>query len=153
MPGKKTVVWSGKINLGNYESLGFEVSGEVETPDEAMDLALFEAGQLIGLANRAAPTTAEALRAYVARVFGVQEEELPKSPRKEDPAIYESKASAAKTVPAASPAPAPAPAKPAAPVVATCEKCGVGVTESVKKMSQLFASKTLCKKCLDGGVF
>ena len=175
MPGKKTIVWSGKINLGNYESLGFEVSGEVETPDEALDLALFEAGQLIGLANRANPATAEALRSYVARVFGVREEAFQKGPKKEDPAIYESKPApstpAAATLnqvsplpermpapTAAAPAtPAPAPAapaaKPAAPAVATCSKCGAGVTESQKKMSQLFASKTLCKKCLDGGAF
>jgi len=126
MAGKKTIVWSGKINLGNYESLGFEVSGEVETPDEAMDLALFEAGQLIGLANRANPATAEALRAYVARVFGVQAEDLPAGPKKEDPSIYESKPRPAPSTPAAAtlnqvsplpermPAPAAAPATPVA---------------------------------------
>jgi len=84
----------------------------------------------------------------------VREEAFQKGPRREDPAIYESKpvpSTPATPVPAAPPAPAPAPAKPAAPTVATCEKCGEGVTESQRKMSQLFASKTLCKKCLDGG--
>lgn len=53
--------------------------------------------------------------------------------------------------------PAPAaqaqPAKPASnfskEIAGKCEDCGTDVTTSEKKMSQLFASKTLCKKCLD----
>ena len=181
MAGKKTVTWSVKVNLGNYESLGLEVSGEVETADESMDLAGFMAGQLLGL--DAEPVTAEAIQKLVSRTFGIRVEDLPKGPRKEDPSIYESKPRPAPSTPAAAtlnqvsplpermpaptpaaapatPAPAPAapaakpvPAAPAKPAVATCSKCGAGVTESQKKMSQLFASKTLCKKCLDGGAF
>ena len=48
-------------------------------------------------------------------------------------------------------APAPKPAEPAGEV---CEGCGGAVTKSQAKLSQMFMSKTLCKKCMDqtGGV-
>ena len=154
MPGVKSVILAGTINLENYENFRFEFAGEVDQPADVMKQAEFSASCLLGLANSADPATGQKIRNYVARVFGVREEAFQKGPRREDPAIYESKpvpSTPATPVPAAPPAPAPAPAKPAAPTVATCEKCGEGVTESQRKMSQLFASKTLCKKCLDGG--
>jgi len=204
MPGVKSVILAGTINLENYENFRFEFAGEVDQPADVMKQAEFSASCLLGLANSADPVTGQKIRGYVARVFGVREEAFQKGPKKEDPAIYESKpvpstpakdtsteavsrqqhadklmadlsrlqadhntrVAASKPVavqtpavtlnqvsplPARMPAPAVPPAKPAAPTVATCEKCGEGVTESMKKMSQLFASKTLCKKCLDGG--
>ncbi len=44
----------------------------------------------------------------------------------------------------------PAPAKPAAaPAGDVCEVCGAEVTKSQAKLSQLFMSKTLCKKCME----
>lgn len=38
---------------------------------------------------------------------------------------------------------------PAAPAEDVCEICGAGVTKSQAKLSQLFMSKTLCKKCME----
>ncbi|MDI6720406.1 MAG: hypothetical protein QMD46_12420 [Methanomicrobiales archaeon] len=35
------------------------------------------------------------------------------------------------------------------PTVDTCQNCQAGVTAGQQKISQLFAGKTLCKKCLD----
>ncbi|KLK89294.1 hypothetical protein SZ63_02375 [Methanoculleus sediminis] len=44
----------------------------------------------------------------------------------------------------------PAPAKPSgAPAEDVCEVCGAEVTKSQAKLSQLFMSKTLCKKCME----
>jgi hypothetical protein len=46
--------------------------------------------------------------------------------------------------------PQPEPAKPpAAPSEDVCEMCGAEVTKSQAKLSQLFMSKTLCKKCME----
>jgi Predicted membrane protein len=50
----------------------------------------------------------------------------------------------------APPAQEPVAAKPpAAPGEDVCEMCGAGVTKSQAKLSQLFMSKTLCKKCME----
>ncbi|PKL62135.1 MAG: hypothetical protein CVV31_07785 [Methanomicrobiales archaeon HGW-Methanomicrobiales-2] len=50
----------------------------------------------------------------------------------------------------APPAQEPVAAKPpAAPGEEVCEMCGAGVTKSQAKLSQLFMSKTLCKKCME----
>jgi hypothetical protein len=38
---------------------------------------------------------------------------------------------------------------PAAPAEDVCEICGAGVTKSQAKLSKLFMSKTLCKKCME----
>lgn len=38
---------------------------------------------------------------------------------------------------------------PAAPAEDVCEICGAAVTKSQAKLSQLFMSKTLCKKCME----
>ncbi|MDN7012335.1 hypothetical protein FGW20_04620 [Methanoculleus sp. FWC-SCC3] len=44
----------------------------------------------------------------------------------------------------------PTPAKPSgAPAEDVCEVCGAGVSKSQAKLSQLFMSKTLCKKCME----
>jgi len=49
-----------------------------------------------------------------------------------------------------SPAQEPVAARPpAAPGEDICEMCGAGVTKSQAKLSQLFMSKTLCKKCME----
>ena len=50
----------------------------------------------------------------------------------------------------APPQQAPAPEKPSSPGAADiCEACGAEVTKSQAKLSQLFMSKTLCKKCME----
>lgn len=50
----------------------------------------------------------------------------------------------------APPQPEPTEAKPpAAPAEDVCEMCGAEVTKSQAKLSQLFMSKTLCKKCME----
>jgi hypothetical protein len=97
MTGKKSVAWSAIINLGNEESLGLVVTGEAETPDEGQEVALYAAGQLIGMADRADKSTGDMIRAYVRRVFSAAPPAptTPKpapevrEPRKEDPSIYD----------------------------------------------------------------
>lgn len=55
----------------------------------------------------------------------------------------EPEASAPAGGPTAPPIPKPAPAD------GVCEKCGAPVTKSQEKLSKLFLSKTLCKKCME----
>jgi len=155
MARQRSVVLAGTVSLENYENFRFEFAGEVETQDDAMDQAVFAAQCLLSMAARADPATGQAIRDYVGRVFGLRIEPSQGAPRQVDPAIYESKAPKApylppKEAPPAPEAPAsPAPAKPAAPLTAKCERCGAGITASQAKLSQLFMSKTLCKKCME----
>lgn len=53
-------------------------------------------------------------------------------------------------VPEPEPAPEPAASKPTAvPADDVCEVCGSEVTKSQAKLSRLFMSRTLCKKCME----
>ncbi|MCM2465659.1 hypothetical protein [Methanoculleus oceani] len=82
------------------------------------------------------------------------ERAIPAAPEHpEPPRIPEPPAKPLEAVPAqpeAAPEQAPVAAKPpAAPGEDVCEMCGAEVTKSQAKLSQLFMSKTLCKKCME----
>jgi hypothetical protein len=72
---------------------------------------------------------------------------VPQPPVKlEEKAPTEPEAAAEQAPPAQEPVAAKPPAAPGEEV---CEMCGAGVTKSQAKLSQLFMSKTLCKKCME----
>lgn len=184
MTSSKSISWSALVNVGNNESIALTVSGEAANPDEARDIFAFAIGQLIGVANSADEATASLIRAYVSRLVQTEEarpveQDAPApTPKKEAwaPKITKSSYDAMQTakqdtVPAPRPsaeeqaaaavaqcikppatAPDPAPSAPQSGVV--CVNCGAAVSASQAKLSQLFQSKTLCKKCMDqnGGV-
>ncbi len=89
----------------------------------------------------------------------VIEAAIPSAPEHpEPPRIPEPPAKPEEKVPAqpeaapeqAPPVQAPVAAKPSvAPGEDVCEMCGAEVTKSQAKLSQLFMSKTLCKKCME----
>ena len=145
MTSTKSVSWSALVNVGNNESLALTVSGEAATPDEARDIFAFACGQLLGVANSADETTAALIRAYVSRLVQIEEAR----PVEQD------------AVPAAAPSAEEQAAAAVARVVKppeaanvptsedVCEKCGAPVPKSQAKLSQLFMSKTLCKKCME----
>lgn len=63
--------------------------------------------------------------------------------------ISEPPAGPTKTPPAETPVPKPAAKAPApTPTGAVCEDCGVSVSAAEERASRLFASRTLCKRCL-----
>lgn len=72
MTSKKIVTWKVQVNLGNDEYIELVVTGEAETADDGQGVAVYTAGQLLGIANTADKATAEMIRAYVGRVFGPQ---------------------------------------------------------------------------------
>lgn len=175
MPAKKTLTIGITVNLDNYENLRLELSGEVESDEDADELAGFLDATLSRL-GRGDEATAERVDAYRRRVFSMkpekkiaeddaqtvltpaEEEKVPEehaaAPQgvKEEPEIAPA-APAPAPEPAAKPQPAPAPEppakKPAATAVDVCEECGAAVTKTQKQMSQLFLNKTLCKACMD----
>ena len=177
MTGKKSVAWSVVVNIGNNESIALTVTGEAANPDEARDIFAFACGQLLGVANSADEATAPLIRAYVSRLVQTEEarpveQDAPApTPKKApwEPKITKSSHDARQANEAAkhdaAPAPRPSAAEQAAAAVArvvkppapaktsaaedVCEKCGAPVPKSQAKLSQLFQSKTLCKKCME----
>jgi len=174
MTSSKSVSWSALVNIGNNESIALTVSGEAANPDEARDIFAFACGQLLGVANSADEATAPLIRAYVSRLVQTEEarpvEQDAPAPTSEkeawEPKITKSSYDARQTakqdaVPATPPSAEeqaaaavarvvkpPAPAKTSA-AEDVCEKCGAPVPKSQAKLSQLFQSKTLCKKCME----
>lgn len=177
MTGKKSVAWSVVVNIGNNESIALTVTGEAANPDEARDIFAFACGQLLGVANSADEATAPLIRAYVSRLVQTEEarpveQDAPAPvPKKEawEPKITKSSYDAMQANAAAKqdavPATPPSAEEQAAEAVArvvkppapaetpaaedVCEKCGAPVPKSQAKLSQLFQSKTLCKKCME----
>lgn len=175
MTSSKSVSWSALINIGNNESLALTVSSEAATPDEARDIFAFACGQLLGIANSADETTAPLIRAYVSRLVQTEEarpveQDAPAPvPKKEawEPKITKSSYDARQTAKQdAAPATPPSAAEQTAAAVAQCikpptaapepapkdggercEVCGGAVPPQQAKLSQLFMSRTLCKKC------
>ena len=170
----KSVSWSALVNIGNNESLALTVSGEAANPDEARDIFAFAIGQLLGVANSADEATAPLIRAYVSRLVQTEEarpveQDAPApTPKKEprEPKITKASYDARQTAKQdAVPATPPSAEEQAAAAVArvvkppeaanaptsenVCEKCGEAVSASQAKLSQLFQSKTLCKKCME----
>jgi len=176
MTAPKTVSWSALVNVGNNESLALTVSGEAATPDEARGIFAFACGQLLGVANSADETTAPLIRAYVSRLVQTEEarpveREAPAPVPKKGTwvpkitkASYDARQANAAAKQDAVPATPPSAEEQAAEAVARvvklsapvqkqvesfgiCDKCGEAVPKSQVKLSQLFMSKTLCKKC------
>ena len=175
MTSPKSVSWSALVNVGNNESIALTVSGEAANPDEARDIFAFACGQLLGVANSADEDTAPMIRAYVSRLVQTEEarpvvQEAPApAPKKEpwEPKItkpsYDARQANAAAKQDTVPAPRPSAEEQAAAAVAQvvkppaaakapetfglCEKCGEAVPPQQAKLSQLFMSKTLCKKC------
>ena len=153
----------GTVNLGNYESLRFELRGSVR--DQAELEALVAAfGTTLGTLGRGDTQTAAAVDSYVRRVIGAGPAPEPGTPPANTstpapaPAAPAAPTTKAPHVPSSPSAPAAAPpkaaAKPAAKHVIggeyVCEVCGTQITGSELTTSKLFASRTLCKPCLDG---
>ena len=161
MTSSKSVSWSALVNIGNNESIALTVSGEAANPDEARDIFAFACGQLLGVANSADEATAPLIRAYVSRLVQteearpVEQDAVPATP----PSAEEQAAAAvAQCIKPPATAPDPAPSAPPTPEASVsgapksgevCANCGAAVSASQAKLSQLFQSKTLCKKCME----
>ncbi|MBP1928440.1 hypothetical protein J2741_000987 [Methanolinea mesophila] len=170
MGTRKNLTVGVTVNLEHYENLRLEVSGEVASEEDAKDLVAY-LDRILGTLGRGDPETAKRVDSYRERVFfreGPAVDEpvecqigvcaLPKEIVQEVmeagpvPEKVPAKESAALTKGPAEEKPSlTAPAKVSAASESagvTCEECGVGVTPAEQKMSQLFTSRTLCRKCM-----
>lgn len=137
----------GTINLGNYESLRVEVSNDNAdgSPEDQARLVAILDDFLAGL-GRTDPVTAGQIDAWRRRVLTREETPAP-VPEPETPAAPPAEAKPERSVEREEKAEKPA-EKPAA--VFTCCECGAAVDKKQHDLSQLFTSKTLCKKCMEG---
>jgi len=146
----KNALIAGTINLGNYDNFRFEFGAEIASSEDYLELVRFAAGSLIGQFRNADENTQTIIRAYVARLCSIEEEDVPclGTPAPETPAP--------ETPPVTTPEPVPQPPKPAPapptlkPGEEVCEECGGIVPAQQAKLSKLFQNKALCKSCLDG---
>ncbi|MDI6877519.1 MAG: hypothetical protein QMC96_12205 [Methanomicrobiales archaeon] len=168
----KELVLGLTVNLENYENLRFDYRADIETPEDAVEVAALAASSLLAIAAGAKdPHVQETIRKKVAGLFGISEGQLEKkfqpkdvTPEQIDTAtanIPPKKKAVVKDGPIhgmetkmAAPAPKPdngngKKAPELGPAVAQCENCQAGVTAGQKTISQLFAGKTLCKECLN----
>jgi hypothetical protein len=170
MGTRKNLTVGVTVNLEHYENLRLEVSGEVEGDEDASDLIDY-LDRILGTLGRGNPETAKRVDSYRERVFfrhpaetpgavecqggvcalpkGIIEEVMEKSlVRQKTEPVH---AGTAPKSPAAEPCPEPAaaaaPGDQASPAM-TCEECGVPVSPAEQKMSQLFTSRVLCRKCM-----
>jgi hypothetical protein len=154
MSGQKTLTIGVTVNLEHYENLRLEVSGEVDSPEDAENLSRF-LDTILGSFGKNDPATAERVNSYRRRVFpgaagavaGVSGSlEIPPPPTRDSPEQRQVTGPVAPGIPLVS-AEAPSMAPAAVPAV-TCESCGAPVSPAEQKMSQLFASRTLCRVCM-----
>ena len=170
MGTRKNLTVGVTVNLEHYENLRLEVSGEVESDEDARDLIDY-LDSILGTLGRGNPETAKRVDSYRERVFFMHPAEIPETvecqggvcalpkeiieevmekppvPQKTEPeqAVTGLKSPAAEQSPG--PLAAAAPVDQASPAV-TCEECGVHVSPAEQKMSQLFTSRVLCRKCM-----
>ena len=145
----KSATIGGTINLGNYDNFRFEFGAEIASSEDYLELVRFAAGSLIGQFRNADENTQTIIRAYVARLCSIEEEDVPclGTPAPETPAP--------ETPPVTTPEPVPQPPKPAPapptlkPGEEVCEECGGIVPAQQAKLSKLFQNKALCKKCME----
>lgn len=166
MSGPKTLTVGITVNLEHYENLRLEVSGEVVTHEDALNLArfLYEELEKYGVGD---PATRERIENFQKRVFPPVSTK-PDTYTKECtagvcplPGSVDSLVDAGPVTPARTLA-TPEPVMneqssvltmtesgiEAEGTVITCEDCGVAVNPAEQKMSMLFTNRTLCRKCL-----
>jgi len=151
---QKTLTIGVTVNLEHYENLRLEVSGDVNSPEDAENLSRF-LDTILGCFGRNDPATAERVNSYRRRVFpgsagdvpGVSGSlEIPPQPTLKSPEQRPETGPVAPEISLDS-AEGPLIVQEAVPAV-TCESCGTPVSPAEQKMSQLFASRTLCRICM-----
>lgn len=161
MGARKNLTIGVTVNLEHYENLRLELSGEVESDEDAENLARF-LNDLLGKFGQQDPATAERVNSYRKRVFPTSgKDDIPAEALRDGicgPPVkagdtrsgYHKKLEAERSDSielTEAPRSASPPAAPAAGTL-TCEVCGTTVSSAEQKMSQLFTSRTLCRACL-----
>lgn len=153
MEGQRTLAIGITVNLENYENLRLEVNGPVQNEGDADELISF-LDSVLQKFGQGDPATKERVEAFRRRILPrgpergkretvVAQIQVNGGPAERPPAV------AQQVPPQPVNADKPSPANAGeAEGVPRCEECGVPVKPAEQKMSMLFASRTLCRKCL-----
>ncbi len=154
MEGQRTLSIGITVNLENYENLRLEVSGPVQDEGDAEELARF-LDTVLQKFGQGDPSSRERVEAFRRRVLPAGSP----APVAEEKATRMGESSSLQAEPEkpVTQVTLPRQEEPAKPAVAetgdtagdlACEVCGAPVKPAEQKMSMLFASRTLCRKCL-----
>jgi hypothetical protein len=171
----KEVILGATLPLENGSTVTFSIAGHVEAERDYDDAVVIFGRKLLKYTNSATDADRLTVRQVVASITSTPLDKVPDVGTPTSPAPVKEPAKVAPPVAAPTPGMGPAPTaaeqaaaavaqciKPPAPedpkpapagspltqtVGPICEACGAVVTKSQEKLSQLFMSKTLCKKC------
>lgn len=153
MEGQRTLAIGITVNLENYENLRLEVNGPVKNEADADELISFldSVLQKFGQGDTASRERVEAFRRRILppgperskKETVVAQTQVVGGPAEQPPAVAQQVPP--QQVNTVKPSPVDAGDGKEVP---TCEVCGVPVKPAEQKMSMLFASRTLCTKCL-----
>ncbi|MFA5137549.1 MAG: hypothetical protein WC489_09250 [Patescibacteria group bacterium] len=170
----KEVILGATLPLENGSTVTFSIAGHVEAERDYDDAVVIFSRKLLKYTNCATDADRLTARQVVASITSTPLDKVPDVGTPTSPAPVKEPAKVAPPVAAPTPGmgPAPTAAEQAAAAVAQCIKpptaapepapsappegfslcaeCGEAVPANQAKLSQLFASKTLCKSCLDG---
>ena len=151
----KEIIIGASIPFATGSNVTLSLAGHIEREEDITDAVLIYSRKLLKLTNSASDADRLTVRQVVSSITSTPLDKVP------DVGVAAPATPVSAPLPTPEPAkpapqpaiPAPAP-KPAAPGEEVCEGCGGAVTKSQAKLSQMFMSKTLCKKCMDqtGGV-
>lgn len=170
----KEVIVGASVPLENGGSVTFSIAGHVEAERDFDDAVVIFSRKLLKYTNCATDADRLTVRQVVASITSTPLDKVPDVGKPTSPAPVKEPAKVAPPVAAPAPGRGPAPtvAEQAAAAVAQCikppatapkkpapsappegfslcEECGEAVPANQAKLSQLFQSKTLCKKCMD----
>jgi hypothetical protein len=160
----KEVILGATLPLENGSTITFSVAGHVEGERDYDDAVVIFGRKLLKYTNSASDADRLTVRQVVASITSTPLDKVPDvgaptppAPVKEPvkvappPTIAEQAAAAVAQCikpPATAPDPAPKTAPPEG--FGICAECGEAVPANQAKLSQLFQSRTLCKRCMEG---
>ena len=169
----KEVILGATVPLENGSTVTFSIAGHVEAERDYDDAVVIFCRKLLKYTNCATDADRLTVRQVVASITSTPLDKVPDvgaatpapEPAKTPPSVTLDQVS---PLPERMPAPTPAeqaaaavaqcikpPAAPPKPEasdpydIVICERCGAETTKAQAKLSQLFMSQTLCKKCMD----
>lgn len=170
------VILGATLPLENGSTITFSVAGHVEGERDYDDAVVIFGRKLLKYTNSASDADRLTVRQVISSITSTPLDKVPDvgTPTSIPSPVEPAKTSPSVTLDQVSPLPermpAPAVAEQAAAAVAQivkppatppkpgasdpydlviCERCGAETTKAQAKLSQLFMSKTLCKKCMD----
>ena len=174
----KEVILGATVPLTNGSTITFSIAGHVEAERDYDDAIVIFGRKLLKYTNCATDADRLTVRQVISSITSTPLDKVPDvgTPTPPAPAVgpaptvaEQAAAAVARCIkpPATAPEPAPsapptpeasapaaAPSAPPAPKTApqsgvVCANCGAAVSASQANLSQLFRSKTLCKKCME----